>query len=305
MHEKSRFLLLAACCLFFCLFSGVCVQECRAKAPAALQEGLLLAAFGTSIPEARTSFAGVEKAFRKVFPEISPLWTFTSQKIRTKLRSQGENIPGIAESLDTLARKGVEVVRVQPLHVLAGWEYNELERAVVLYCKDHAKTFKAVYFGRPLLESREDARIVAKALLAHVAPKREAGRALVLMSHGNEKGRAGLVLEGVREVFSEIDPLTFIASVEGERRIEELTTELAERKITKVLLCPLMLVAGDHARNDLSGDESDSWKSILAAKGLDVTVSLVGLGEIPEVAALYARHAVESTDDLTKEPIKK
>lgn len=270
----------------------------------AVKEGVLLAAFGTSVPEARVSFKALEEAFRKTLPETPIVWTYTSQIIRKKLQKRGEHIPGIAEALQMLSKEGVNVLRVQPLHVMAGEEYSSLERAVLLAVQKHPKRFQAVYFGRPLLESREDAQVVGKAILDHAATIRKPGEALVLMGHGQEHGRAGLAFEGVRRVFAELDPLVFAATVEGERTFDDLLLELKKHKVEHVLLMPLMLVAGDHARNDLAGDEEDSWKSKLAAQGFSVRASLEGLGSYPEVEGLYLRHARESRDDLIKEPRK-
>jgi len=299
--NKGR--LWAALLAVFCvvLMSG----EVQARSQVAAKEGFLLAAFGTSVPEAKSSFQAVEKAFRGSFAKAPVAWTYTSQIIRKKLDKQGEHIPGIAEALRHLKKQGVRVVRVQPLHVMAGEEYTELERALLLEVKKHPGRFDAVYIGRPLLESREDAEIVAKAVLASCKEKRGEACALVLMGHGQEHGRAGLTFEGVRQVFTALDPLVFMATVEGQRGFEELLAELKARQVKKVLLRPLMVVAGDHARNDLGGSEDDSWASRLKAEGFEVDVNLEGLGLLPEVAKLYIEHASQSRDDLTREPKKK
>lgn len=277
----------------------------REENKAALKEGILLAAFGTSVTEARADLHAVEKAFRSRFPDASFALTYTSQIIRKKLAKEGEHIPGISEALSHLAQEGARIVRIQPLHVMQGEEYSELERALLLDVKKHPQRFQHVYLGRPLMESSEDARIVAEALVARCAEKRKNGEALVLMGHGQEKGRAGLVFEGVRAVFAERDPRIFMATVEGQRDFEMLLQDLKKHEIKSVLLRPLMLVAGDHARNDLGGSEEDSWASMLRKEGFLVNVDLEGLGNVPEVEALYIRHALESRDDLTNEPRKK
>ena len=279
--------------------------EAQARSQVAVKEGILLAAFGTSVPEAKASFQAVEKAFRGKYATAPILWTYTSQIIRKKLDKQGEHIAGIAEALKNLHKKGVRVVRVQPLHVLAGEEYTELERAILLEVKKYPSRFAAVYIGRPLMESREDAEIVARAVLNSCRAQRGEGTALVLMGHGQEHGRAGLAFEGVRQVFAGLDNLVFMATVEGQRGFDELLAELKAHQVKKVLLRPLMVVAGDHARNDLGGEEEDSWASRLKAQGLEVDLNLEGLGVLPEVAELYIEHAAKSQDDLTKEPRKK
>lgn len=277
------------------------VQAADQKAP---KEGVLLVAFGTSVPEALPSFKAVDASFKAAFPDTPVVWSYTSQIIRKKLAKQGKPVGGISDGLAALAKAGVKVVRVQSLHVMPGEEFTELERAVLLDIQKHPGRFEAVYLGRPLLESHKDALSVAKAVLADMGDKRRKGEAVVLMGHGQAHGRADLVFEGTRATFKESDPLVFMATVEGARGIDDLLAELKAHKIKKVWLQPLMVVAGDHARNDLAGDEEDSWASKLKAAGFKVEANLKGLGEVPGVRALFVDHAKQNVDDLTKEPKK-
>lgn len=273
-------------------------------AVAAPREGLLVAAFGTSVPEAMPAFKALDAALRAEFPDAAVEWAYTSQIIRKKLADRGTPVGCISEGLDALARQGVKVVRVQSLHVMAGEEFNRLERAVLLDVKAHPGRFEAVYLGRPLLESRRDAEEVATAVVNATAARRKNGEALVLMGHGQEHGRADLVFEGVRAILAEADPLAFMATVEGSRDVEDLVRDLRARKPRKIWLQPFMVVAGDHARNDLAGPDKDSWGSLLREEGFTVESNLVGLGEIPGVRAVFVRHAREARDDLTREPVK-
>ena len=274
------------------------VQAADQKAP---KEGVLLVAFGTSVPEALPSFKAVDASFKAAFPDTPVVWSYTSQIIRKKLAKQGKPVGGISDGLAALAKAGVKVVRVQSLHVMPGEEFTELERAVLLDIQKHPGRFEAVYLGRPLLESHKDALSVAKAVLADMGGKRRKGEAVVLMGHGQAHGRADLVFEGTRATFKESDPLVFMATVEGARGIDDLLAELKAHKIKKVWLQPLMVVAGDHARNDLAGDEEDSK---LKAAGFKVEANLKGLGEVPGVRDLFVDHAKQNVDDLTKEPKK-
>lgn len=274
-----------------------------AAAGPAPREGLLIVAFGTSVPEAVPALKALDADFRAAFPGAAVEWAYTSQIIRKKLAARGTPVGGISDGLAALARKGVKVVRVQSLHVMPGEEFSALERAVLLDVKAHPGRFEAVYLGRPLLESRQDAREVTAAVLQSCRG-RAAGEGLVLMGHGQAHGRADLVFEGVRRVFAEADGLTFMATVEGSRSFEDLAGELAARKPKTLWLQPFMIVAGDHARNDLAGEEADSWASRLRKEGFQVRTNLLGLGEIAGVRAVLIRHARETRDDLTREPIK-
>lgn len=267
------------------------------------REGLLIVAFGTSVPEAVPALKALDADFRAAFPDAAVEWAYTSQIIRKKLAARGTPVGGISDGLAALARKGVKVVRVQSLHVMAGEEFSALERAVLLDVKAHPGRFEAVYLGRPLLESRQDAREVAAAVLQSCGG-RAPGEGLVLMGHGQAHGRADLVFEGMRRAFVEADGLTFMASVEGSRTFEDLARELATRNVKTLWVQPFMIVAGDHARNDLAGEEADSWASRLRAQGFQVKTNLLGMGEIAGVRAVFIRHARETKDDLTREPVK-
>lgn len=301
VHGLLPGLLLA---LLLALLPAPGVQAASGEAATPEREGILLVAFGTSVPEATASFTAIDAAFKKAWPDSPVVWAYTSQIIRKKLAREGRPVGGIAAGLDRLAADGVTVVRVQSLHVMAGEEFAALARAVLLNIQKHPGRFKAVYLGRPLLESREDAQNAAKAVLGALAARRQAGDALVLMGHGQEHGRADLVFEGARSVFQSSDPVVFLATVEGSRGFDELLAELRARKVRRVWLQPLMLVAGDHARNDLAGEEEDSWASRLRAAGFTVMTNLTGLGEIPGIAAIYVQHARGTADDLTREPRK-
>ncbi|MBO4369499.1 MAG: sirohydrochlorin cobaltochelatase, partial [Desulfovibrio sp.] len=176
------------------------------------KEGILLVAFGTSVPEALPAMKAVDAAFKAAFPGEPVVWAYTSQIIRKKIAAEGRPVGGIADGLASLAAQGVSCVRVQSLHVMAGEEFSALERALLLDVKKHPGRFEHVYLGRPMLESREDAVFVAKAVIKDSKPLRKKGEALVLMGHGQEHGRCGLTFEGARAVFHEIDRSVFMAT---------------------------------------------------------------------------------------------
>ena len=276
----------------------------HAAEDAAPREGILLVAFGTSVPEAQPAFKAVDAEFKKAFPGAPVVWAYTSQIIRKKLAEQGQPVGGISDGLAQLAKDGVKVVRVQSLHVLAGEEFTALERAVLLDVSKNPGRFDSVFMGRPMLESKADAQELLAAIKADTKSARSKNTALVLMGHGQSHGRADLAFEGVYAVFKSTDKNIHMATVEGARNFDDMLKGLKAAKIKHVVIAPLMLVAGDHARNDLAGDEDDSWASQLKAAGIKVDAHLKGLGETPGAAAILVRHAKESTDDLTKEPRK-
>ena len=286
------------------LLAALAVHGTSHATDAAPKEGILLVAFGTSVPEAQPAFKAVDAEFKKAFPGSPVVWAYTSQIIRKKLAAQGHPVGSISDGMAQLAKDGVKVVRVQSLHVLAGEEFTALERAVLLDVSKNPGRFEAVFMGRPMLESKPDAQELLAAILADTKSQRNKNTALVLMGHGQSQGRADLAFEGVRAVFTATDKNIHMATVEGARSFEDLLKELKAAKVKHVVIAPLMLVAGDHARNDLAGDEDDSWASQLKKAGIKVYAHIKGLGETPGAAAILVRHAKESTDDLTKEPKK-
>ena len=155
-----------------------------------------------------------------------------------------------------------------------------------------------------MLESKKDAQELIQAIREDAKSLRGKDAALVLMGHGQSHGRADLTFEGTRAVFHDADKRVFMATVEGARSVDDLLAELKAAKVKKVVIEPLMLVAGDHAHNDLAGDEDDSWASKLKAAGFKVVANLKGLGQIAGARAILVRHAREAADDLTKEPRK-
>ena len=281
--------------------------EPAAKEAAAVPQGkpgVLLVAFGTSVPEALVSMKAVDEEFKAAFAGQPVVWAYTSQIIRKKIAAEGHPVGGISDGLAKLASEGVKVVRVQSLHVMAGEEFSALERAVLIDLQKNPGRFEAVYLGRPMLESKKDAQELIKAITADVKTLRGKDAALVLMGHGQSHGRADLTFEGTRAMFHDADKRVFMATVEGARSVDDLLAELKAAKVKKVVIEPLMLVAGDHARNDMAGDEEDSWLSQLKAAGFKVEANIKGLGEIAGARAILVRHAQESADDLTKEPKK-
>ena len=303
LRHLSLLFLLPLLCLFLTACAKPSLHQSH-QGEGSAREGILLVAFGTSVPEAEVSLKAVDAAFKAAFPDSPVVWAYTSQIIRKKLAQEGRPVGSISEGLASLAQQNVDRVRVQSLHVMAGEEFSALERAVLLDVQAHPGRFSSVFLGRPMLESRADCEALAKAVLSEYTLPRKKSAALVLMGHGQEHGRAGLTFEGARSVFQSANSRVFMATVEGARNFEELLDELKSAKVRTAVLAPLMLVAGDHARNDLAGDEEDSWASQLKRAGISSTAILKGLGELASARDLLVRHARETQDDLTKEPRK-
>lgn len=202
------------------------------------------------------------------------------------------------ENLDRMAREGIRTLRVQSLHIAPGEEFSRMERQIVSFLARHPDSFDHVFIGRPLLESERDRDEAVTAFLQHFPAERKKDEAILLMGHGQQEGRCDMVLSDFARELNNRDNLAFFATVEGTRGVAPILEQLKKSGAKTVWLAPFMLVAGDHAKNDLGGDEEDSWASMLRKEGFTVKTHLKGLGENPGIRAVFSRHARTTADDL-------
>ncbi len=249
---------------------------------------ILVVSFGTSYDKARHSIEAVEKKIKLSFPQYSIRRAFTSGMIIKKLASRGIIIDNVQEALAAMANRGVREVIVQPTHLIEGIEYEKLLAAV----KEKSGEFERIKIGRPLLATSEDIAVMAGIINCEIP--REKGECLVLMGHGTEHS-ANSVYADVQAEFDKIASDVFVGTIEGYPGIEDLLKSIAG--YNKVVIAPLMLVAGDHAINDMAG-EDDSWKTILEEQGFSVRTILKGLGEYPQIQDMYAGHAREASYEV-------
>jgi sirohydrochlorin cobaltochelatase len=253
-----------------------------------VKKAVLLVAFGTSDPEAAGAFELVEKRARERFPDVDMHWAYTSKMIRAKLAKQGKRLDSPETAFAMLMDEGYTHVAVLSLHTIPGEEFHELYQNARLFSQ-MAGGFQGVLMARPLLSSSKDMEAVAKALLNNI-PARKTEDAVIFMGHGTEHHPADAVYLAMNQVFQELDSKAYVAAVEGSNSLENVIPKLKKGKVKKVFLVPLMAVAGDHAKNDMAGDEPGSWKSILTEKGFKVEPILRGTAEIPEIVDIWLDH---------------
>ena len=277
---------------------------------------LLVVSFGTSFNDSRVAdIKGIEDALQEANPDWSVLRAFTAQIIINHIQARdGEKIDNMTQALDRAVANGVKNLVVQPTHLMHGAEYDEMCEALEQY-KDK---FESVAIAEPMLgEVGSDATVinadkeaVAKAITAaavadsgfeSVDAAQEAGTAFVFMGHGT----AHVAKVTYSQMQAQMQQLgyenVFIGTVEGEP--EETSAEAVIEAVkaagyTNVILRPLMVVAGDHANNDMAGSEDDSWKTMFEAAGFTVDCQIAGLGEIADVQALYIAHTKAAIDAL-------
>ncbi|MCG8483387.1 MAG: sirohydrochlorin cobaltochelatase [Clostridia bacterium] len=262
-------------------------EEPAEEASSEVKKAILVVSFGTSYADTREKTIGAtEQRIGEAFPEYDIKRAFTSQFIINKLKERdGIEIDNPNQALTRLKEEGYTEVYVQSLHVINGAEYDELTEAVMSFTEE----FNILKMGKPLLTGHEDYAAVANAYIGHM-PERSAGEAVLLMGHGTHHD-ANAAYACLDYVFEDegIDNV-FVGTVEGFPELGTVIKKLEKNQIEKVTLMPLMVVAGDHAQNDMAGDEEDSWKVMLKSQGYDVDYILKGLGEMPEIQELYIEH---------------
>ena len=257
---------------------------------------ILMVSFGTSYNDSRDKTIGaVENAVADAFPDYEVRRAFTSQTIIDILKERdGLEIDNIEQAFDRLVADGVKTLIVQPTHVMSGYEYDDMVAAVDSY-KDK---FDSIAVGDPLLTSDEDYDKVIAALTKETAEYNQDGTAIVFMGHGTEHS-ANAAYAKLQEKFLEANADNYlVGTVEATPSLDDVLAKAKEGNYTKVVLEPLMVVAGDHANNDMAGDEDDSWKSTFKAAGFEVEIALKGLGEIQDIQQIYVEHVQAAIDTL-------
>ena len=280
------------------------------------EKELLVVSFGTSFNDSRVAdIKSIEDALQEANPDWSVRRAFTAQIIINHIQARdGEKIDNMEQALERAVANGVKQLVVQPTHLMHGAEYDEMCAAI-----DKVRDkFESVEIAEPMLGEvgsdttviNADKEAVAKAVVAaalsesgyeSTAAAKEAGVAYVLMGHGT----AHVAKVTYSQMATQMDKLgyenVFIGTVEGEPEdtsCEAVIAAVKEAGYTTVVLRPLMVVAGDHANNDMAGADEDSWKTMFEAAGFTVNCQISGLGRIADVQALYVAHTKAAIDAI-------
>ena len=257
---------------------------------------LLVVSFGTSFNDSRRLTIGaIERSLIDAFPDWSVRRGFTSQIIIDHIKSRdGEEIDNITEALDRAADNGVKTLVVQPTHLMHGLEYNDVVAELATY----SDAFDTIAIGEPLLNTDEDFALVAEAIVKATAEYDDGETAICFMGHGTE-AESNEVYAKMQQVLTDGGYANyFVGTVEATPSVEDVLAMVQEGNYTKVVLEPLMIVAGDHANNDMAGDDEDSWKSVFEGAGYDVTCIVRGLGELEDIQAILVQHAQDAVSSL-------
>ena len=270
-------------------------QADEAKAPKPV---ILVVSFGTSYNDSRhITIGAIEDAIREAYPDYDVRRAFTAQIIIDKLAERdGIIIDNFEQAMDKLVEEGVQKVIVQPTHLMAGYEYTDVLNSLQ---SNYADKFDAIVLGDPLLTSDEDYSEVVEAICDATAEYDDGQTAICFMGHGTEADSNGDYAH-LQQVLTDAGHTSyFVGTVEATPTFDDVVEAAQAAGFTKAVLRPLMVVAGDHANNDMADTEDpDSFASKFIAAGFEVECVVEGLGQLVAIDDIYVRHVADAITQL-------
>ena len=291
------------------------------------KNGVVLAMFGTTVEPALQGLLNIKEKMARAYPDTPIRFAFTSNIIRRiwqkRARDQAYikahpeipaeilNVQGPLATIANFQDDGYDTIIVQPTHIAPAEEFLDLSSYVKAIAsidtiKEKFKPFNKLVIGRPMLGTfgtthpyEEDIKVAVKAMKEDVERARQKKAALVYMGHGNDFfPSGGSYLQFAHEMNQAYpDVFTVVGTVEGYPGVDEVIKQLKHAGVKNVYIRAFMIVAGDHARNDMAGPEEDSWKSLMEKEGITVHPYLHGMGENDKIAEIYVQHAADAAKD--------
>ena len=270
-------------------------QADEAKAPKPV---ILVVSFGTSYNDSRhITIGAIEDAIRETYPDYDVRRAFTAQIIIDKLAERdGIVIDNFEQAMDKLVEEGVQKVVVQPTHLMAGYEYTDVLNSLQ---QNYADKFDAIVLGDPLLTSDEDYSEVVEAICDATAAYDDGQTAICFMGHGTEAD-SNEDYTHLQQVLTDAGHTSyFVGTVEATPTFDDVVEAAQAAGFTRAVLRPLMVVAGDHANNDMADTEDpDSFASKFIAAGFEVECVVEGLGQLVAIDDIYVRHVADAIAQL-------
>jgi sirohydrochlorin cobaltochelatase len=260
--------------------------------------GILLVTFGTSYANAQVALDHIDQKVKEAFPGMEVRWAFTSAIIRNKLKKQGKYIDSPAEALAKMGSEGFTSIAVQSLHVIPGKEFEDLKETVEAF-RLIPKSTQSILLSKPLLYLSDDLKAVTETLDSILLANKKSNEAALWMGHGTHHP-SDTYYAAMQYHLWQKSPLYFLATVEGCPALNEVLPKLKANKVKTVWLMPFMTVAGDHAQNDMTGNEPESWESQLKKAGVEVKVIMKGLAEYDQIVNIWINHLKETFNELEK-----
>ena len=257
---------------------------------------LLVISFGTSFNDSRRLTIGaIEQSLEDSFKDYSVRRGFTADIVINHVEKRDKiHIDNVDEALERAVKNNVKTLVVQPTHLMNGIEYDELTGKVAKY----SDTFEKIAIGKPLLTSDDDFKRVEKAITEWTKEYDDGQTAIVFMGHGTEHASNGVYQKMQDLLTADGYKNYFIGTVEATPSLDDVREAVKKGGYKRVVLEPLMVVAGDHANNDMAGDEEDSWKTAFTKDGYEVVCLLRGLGENEAIRQIYVDHAQAAIDSV-------
>lgn len=257
---------------------------------------LLAVSFGTSYSDTRARTIGaIERAMEQAMPEYILHRVFTSQIIIERVKKR-ENlvIDNVKDALKRAADQGVKTLIIQPTHLMNGFEYRDLTEEASGY----RDLFEHMAVGEPLLTSGEDFETVVRAITGDTEEYDDGETAICFMGHGTQ-AESNQVYERLQKLlYKNGFKNYYVGTVEAEPSLADVLKAVKKGSYRRAVLQPLMIVAGDHANNDMAGDEEGSWKKEFEKAGYEVKCVLKGLGELERIQQLFVSHARAAAESL-------
>ena len=256
-----------------------------------MKKGIIVVSFGTTYEETRKlCIESIENKIREEYRDYLVLRAFTSQMVINKLKKRDNyRVDNPKEALEKIKEENIKEIYIQPLHVIPGHEYEKLLGQIEDFLEENPSF--SIKTGKPLLYEDLDYEKVVDGL--NLSDKEEG---IVFMGHGTDH-ESDIAYKKLEKTFRDKSyENVFIGTVEGETTIKDIIPNLKSQSIKNINLRPFMLVAGDHAINDMASEEEDSWESILKSNGFSVKSYIKGLGEIEAIQNIYLEHLEKIID---------
>jgi sirohydrochlorin cobaltochelatase len=256
---------------------------------------ILVISFGTSFNDSRAKTIGaIEKTIANAYPHYEVRRAFTSQIIINHIEKRdGEKIDNIKAAMQRLKKDGVKELIVQPTHVMSGKDCDEIKKIIAPF----EKNFTQVRYGKPLLTNDDDFTNVVKIITDETKQYAANNSAVVFMGHGTEHSSNDAYAKFAAKLKNSGHPNYIVGAIAAEPSLDDVIRSLDKLGVKNVALLPFMIVAGDHANNDMASDKEDSWKKILQKKGYAVTPVLRGLGEYAGIQNIFVQHIADAINN--------
>lgn len=255
---------------------------------------ILVVSFGTSYNNNRDLTIGaIENDIKEHFQDYEIRRAFTSQMIINKLKKRDNlEIDNVKDALERAVNDGVKTLIVQPTHMMDGTEYHY---KIKDHLEDYKDKFDTLVLGEPLIKYDEDYEDLIDAI---TATKYDDDTAVCFMGHGTPADSNKIYTTLQDKLESKNYENYYIGTVEAEPTFDDVLAMIKEGDYKKIVLKPLMVVAGDHAQNDMAGDEEDSWKSMFEANGYEVECVIEGLAQSKDIRNMYIKHLEQLIEDI-------